>query len=413
MKILMTCDVVGGVWQYANDLARGLAGEGVEVVLAVLGPPYPLPTGERDRRGTRQGEGSDLSDAPRASSPDLAYGSATCSGSTAPRAIKVVPGAQPTLNAPEEVREAQVIQTNLPLDWLTTNPADVLHAGQAIATLAADYGCDLIHLNSPALAAAGPFPAPAVAVAHGCVGTWFASQGQSVPADLAWHEALVRTGLQAAGAVMAPSASYAATVQRHYGLPTAPTVVHNGRTPVPLPAVSPSDHILTAGRLWDRVKNTPLLDAVAALLPVPFRAAGPVTAPHGEQVETQHLRLLGSLDAEALAAEYAGMPIFVSAARFEPFGLAVLEAAQAGCPLVLSGIDTFRELWTGAALFVAPDDPAAYAAAIERVRTEPGLRRHLSEAARARAARYTVGAMTAGTLAIYRDLLAALQRAAA
>ena len=39
--------------------------------------------------------------------------------------------------------------------------------------------------------------------------------------------------------------------------------------------------------------------------------------------------------------------------RFEPFGLAVLEAARAGCALVLSDIATFRELWDGAALFVA------------------------------------------------------------
>ena len=40
-------------------------------------------------------------------------------------------------------------------------------------------------------------------------------------------------------------------------------------------------------------------------------------------------------------------------ALYEPFGLAVLEAAQAGCALVLSDIPTFRELWDGAALFVA------------------------------------------------------------
>ena len=40
-------------------------------------------------------------------------------------------------------------------------------------------------------------------------------------------------------------------------------------------------------------------------------------------------------------------------ARYEPFGLAVLEAAQAGMRLVLSDIPSFRELWDGAATFVA------------------------------------------------------------
>ncbi len=49
-------------------------------------------------------------------------------------------------------------------------------------------------------------------------------------------------------------------------------------------------------------------------------------------------------------------PIFVSTSLYEPFGLAVLEAAQAGCPLVLSDIATFRELWDGAAIFFPPGD---------------------------------------------------------
>ena len=39
----MTTDAVGGVWTYSRELAGALAGEDVEVVLAVLGPP-PLET---------------------------------------------------------------------------------------------------------------------------------------------------------------------------------------------------------------------------------------------------------------------------------------------------------------------------------------------------------------------------------
>lgn len=356
MKVLMTCDAVGGVWQYATDLARGLAGQGVEVVLAVLGPPSRSPSGERD---------------------------------------------------------VLVVDTNLPLDWLADGPDDVLAAGRAIAALAAAHEVDLIHLNSPALAAAGQFPAPVVAMTHGCVGTWFAGLGEAVPPDLAWHESLVRDGLRATDAVVAPSVSYAATVQRQYELREIPLVVHNGRAPRVTADAAPADHLLTVGRLWDRAKNVALLDKVAALLRVPVRAAGAVTGPHGETIATEHLRLLGSLGDEALAAEYAAQPIFVSAARFEPFGLAVLEAAQAGCPLVLSGIDTFRELWTGAALFVSDDEPESWLAAITRVRENAGLRAHLSQQARSRAGRYSVDAMTAGTLAVYRDLLAAPERRAA
>ena len=354
--MLMTCDAVGGVWQYANDLAAGLAGQGVEVVLVVLGPPSLTPSGER---------------------------------------------------------KYPVVHTDLSLDWLATGPEQVLATGRAVAALAAKHQVDLIHLNSPALAAAQPFPAPTVAVAHGCIGTWCAALGEETGADFAWHGELMSEGLKVADAVIAPSASFARALLRQYDLLAMPRVVHNGRAPAGLPAAECADHILTAGRLWDRAKNTALLDAVAAMLPVPLRAAGPVTDPRGETIATRNLHLLGTLSADALATEHAAQPIFVSAARFEPFGLAVLEAAQAGCPLILSDIDTFRELWTGAALIVPEREPAAWAAAIERVRGDAMLRAHLSEQARRRAARYTVDAMTAGTLAIYCELLPAAERRAA
>ena len=367
MKLLMTCDAVGGVWQYANELARALAREGMEVVLAVLGPTgvHPHPSG---------------ADAP----PSLSHWERRGDG-----------------DLPFEL-----VHTNLPLDWLASGPAEAIATARALAALAAEHQADLIHLNSPALAAAAPFPAPVITVAHGCIGTWWeAAHGTAPDPSYAWHGDLMRAGLLAADAAVAPSAAYAATLQRHYALPTAPIAVHNGRSPLPMPQAEPADRAFTAGRLWDRVKNTALLDRVAALLPVPLRAAGPTTAPHGETVAPEHLQLLGTLSDHLLAAELARRPIFVSAARFEPFGLAILEAAQAGCPLVLSGIDTFRELWTGAALIVPEETPEAYAAAIARVRTEPGLRQHLSEAARARAARYTIEATAAAMLALYRSLL--------
>lgn len=351
----MTCDAVGGVWQYANELAAGLTGQGVEVVLAVLGPV-------------------------------------------------------PSLCASERI---EVIHTGLPLDWLASGPDQVLAAGRALAALATEHRVDLIHLNAPALGAAAPFPAPVVAVAHGCIGTWFAALNEEPGPDLGWHTDLMRAGLHAADVVVAPSAAFAAVVARRYDLTTAPRVVHNGRTPAASASAELADHVLTAGRLWDRAKDAGLLDATAALLPVPLRAAGPVTGPHGETIATDHLRLLRTLSAEALAAEYAMQPIFVSAARFEPFGLAVLEAAQAGCPLILSDIDTFRELWNGAALIVPERNPAAWAAAIERVRGDPRLRAHLSTQSRQRAARYTVDAMASGTLAVYREILPVAERRAA
>jgi glycosyltransferase involved in cell wall biosynthesis len=77
---------------------------------------------------------------------------------------------------------------------------------------------------------------------------------------------------------------------------------------------------------------------------------------------------------------------------------------------VLSDIPTFRELWDGAAAFVPPNDDEALAAALDSLLRDPGERVRAGAAARERAARYTVAAMTTGVLAVYRDLLDARAR---
>jgi len=154
------------------------------------------------------------------------------------------------------------------------------------------------------------------------------------------------------------------------------------------------------------VKNLRTLDAAAARIAIPFHAAGETRAPHGEIVQAEHLRLLGQLDSAALAARLAERPVFVSGATFEPFGLAVLEAAGAHCALVLSDIPTFRELWDGAAVFVDPHDAEGFAKAIEAIVDAPERRTALGRAAHERAQRYTPDRM-AGTMARhYRDLMA-------
>lgn len=357
MRILMTADAVGGVWQYATDLAAGLAEGGVETLLAVLGPP---PT-------------------------------------------------QAQAEAARDIPGLTLLDTGLPLDWLSDAVA-TNDAAAEIANIARRERADIVHLNSPTLAADQVFTVPVVAVAHGCLATWWraARPGQPLDPAFRWHDEMMSRGLRGCDRVIAPSAAYAETLRHHYGLAAAPQVVHNGRAVAPPSAPSAQqDCALTAGRLWDEVKNTHTLDAVAALLPFPFHAAGTVTAPHGEVVPTEHLHLLGQLDGASLARWLAARPVFVSAATFEPFGLAVLEAAASGCPLVLSDIQTFRELWDGAAVFVPPNDTAGFVWAIEECVQDLALRSALGEAARARARRFSAQRMATGTAAHYRELLQA------
>ena len=79
--------------------------------------------------------------------------------------------------------------------------------------------------------------------------------------------------------------------------------------------------------------------------------------------------------------------VFVLPSRFEMFGIAAVEAAAAGLPVVLSAVGGLGELVqdevTG--LAVEPDDRAGLANAIATLREQPELRLRLGRAARARA----------------------------
>ncbi|GGO90897.1 glycosyltransferase family 4 protein [Stakelama pacifica] len=352
--LMMTADAVGGVWQYALEIARTVSESGGRVTLAVLGP------------------------APDAEQRDAA----------------------------RRIARLDLVDTGLPLDWLCEGPEPVEKAGSEIARLARRIAPDLVQLNSPALYGEGRFGVPVVAVAHGCLPSWWSVNGEGdLPPAMRWHRALMRRGLTGADAVIAPSQSFAALLADIYDLPVAPMAVHNGRRMGKSVAVrEPHDCALTAGRLWDRAKNIRLLDTVAGRLSFPFHAAGSDCGPHGERIAVTHLHALGSLSDEALAEQLARRPVFVSAARFEPFGLAVLEAAAAGCPLVLSDIPTFRELWDGAALFAAAGDADGFAAAIEQAVTDQGLRGELGKAAEARAQAYSAEAMGAKMMHIFAGL---------
>jgi glycosyltransferase involved in cell wall biosynthesis len=137
-----------------------------------------------------------------------------------------------------------------------------------------------------------------------------------------------------------------------------------------------------------------------------------VQGPNGAAVNLTRLDWLGTLKPLALHEMMARTQVFASTALYEPFGLAVLEAAQAGCALVLSDIPTFRELWDGAALFVPPSDCDAIADALRKVTADAALRARLADAAQNRAARYTIEA-SADQLAVFmRSLLVQPQRRA-
>ena len=343
--VLMTVDAVGGIWTYALDLGAGLRRRGFSVTLAVMGPA----AGGAQRRQA-------------------------------------------------EERGLIVANTGHQPDWLAEDAGAVEAAGAAVASLAQLLGADLVHLNHPALAAGGRFDRPHIAVCHSCVATWWqAVRGDPLPEDFRWRTDLVRRGLKATRVVVAPSRAFAEATRRTYGLECLPLVVPNGREPGSATSrATPAQSVFTAGRLWDEGKNVAVLDRVATRIAVPIEAAGSQVGPNGSAIVFEHVRPLGALDEAAMRARLAARPIYVAPALYEPFGLAVLEAALAGCALVLSDIPTFREVWEDAAIFVPANDEQAIATAVDRLLGDDTYRAERGQAAERHARRYTVEALASG-----------------
>ena len=349
MRLLMTCDAVGGVWTYAADLARGLAAQGVEVTLAVLGP---------------------------------------------------------RLEETIQLSGVEVVHTGLPLDWTAESAAELRGASMRIARLACETGADLVHLNSPALAADAGFDVPVLGVCHSCLATWWAAvKGDAPPPDFRWRIAATARGYAACDVLVAPSSAFVEATFKTYGF--RPQLVRNGRALAPAAggAVVRRLGVVSTGRLWDEGKDTATLDAMAAHLGAPVLALGPCEGPQGRRVTLSHARAVGQVPAAHVVVALEQASVFVSTAVYEPFGLGVLEAAQAGCALVLSDIATFRELWDGAAVFVPPRDGAGFAGAVRALLDNPAEAERRGAAAQARAAHYGLDAMVENMLQAYRALL--------
>jgi glycosyltransferase involved in cell wall biosynthesis len=350
LRVLLVTDAVGGVWTYSLELARALEALDIEPLLAVMGP------------------------SPSAAQRRMAEG-------------------------------LRLIDTGLPLDWMPTSPGELRLAGASLAMIADREQADVVQTCSAALLADNEFSQPCVAVQHSCVATWWASvRGSSLPREFAWRRELTECGLNQASAIIAPTAAFAAQTARTYELCRPVLAVHNGRLPASSRAIPPADFAFTAGRLWDEGKNAATLDAAAARLDIPFEAAGPLQGPNGASASFDHLRTLGEVSEARLAGLLGARPVFASAALYEPFGLTALEAAHAGCALVLSDIPTFRELWGGAACFVPPRDDVAFAETIQLLIDDPEARETMGRAARFRARRYTPEAMASSMARIYSSV---------
>ena len=106
-----------------------------------------------------------------------------------------------------------------------------------------------------------------------------------------------------------------------------------------------------------------------------------------------------------VAAWLSRADLLVHPARWEGFGLALLEAMLASKPVVATNVSSIPEIVAGGetGLLVAPNEPSALAAAVIRVLDDPGS---YGEQGRRRAqSHFSTGRMTDRTLALYETAL--------
>jgi glycogen synthase len=353
MKVLMTTDSVGGVWTYSLELARALEPFGVETVLATMGP---LPRVEQQRDAN-------------------------------------------------QIHSVTLISTEYKLEWMDDPWEDVQAAGEWLLACERTFQPDLVHLNGYVHAAL-PWQSPRLVVAHSCVLSWWNAVCKP-PVPNLWnrYQREVNRGLRAADLIVAPTQSMFDSLKRNYEFRTPHATIPNGREPAGFQTRPKEPFILAAGRFWDEAKNLEALDRVADRIEWPIHVAGPIESPQHHSISLKHVKPLGILSPPALADCMGRAAIYALPARYEPFGLSILEAAFSGCALVLGDIASLRELWMDAAIFVPPENHEALHIALQTLITRSELREQMARRARQRAQQYTAERMGSEYMRMYQHLL--------
>ncbi len=302
-NILMTADTVGGVWNYALELVRALAPFGTKVALATMGAPL---TAEQ-RRET------------------------------------------------EEINNLTVHESNYKLEWMDNPWEDVEKAGEWLLELRDKVQPDLVHLNGLVHGNLN-WGVPVVVVVHSCVMSWWrAVKDEEAPREWDTYRAMVKASLQKADMVVAPTQAMMHQAEDLYGPFKARTVIYNGRGQHSFQFGKKEPFVFSMGRVWDEGKNISLLAHIASDLHWPVYIAGDDKHPAtGQTVELDNVHFLGQLTEKEVSDWLSRASVYALPAKYEPFGLTILEAAMSGCALVVGKTDSLAEVWGNAARYVDP-----------------------------------------------------------
>ncbi len=358
MHVLVTADTVGGVWTYTRELVCGLIDRGHRVSLVSFGK-----TPNNAQTAWMQGK-------------SLVY-----------------------------------YPTEFPLEWMQNSEAGIIESARYLERLIAEVKPDLLHLSQFCYGSLD-CGIPKIVVAHSDVRSWWRSVHEEQPPKstwLNWYTSVVSRGLLGADVVVAPSQWMLDAIRDNYAVSLRRAqVIHNGHDPdLFKPADAKTNCVLAVGRLWDEAKQIDLLTECAQFVPVKIAgtASHPSNGPAFAIPSNTNVTFCGEQDEAGLRSLYSDAAMYAATSRYEPFGLAPLEAALSGCALITNDIPTFHELWGDAAFYFKHNDAESLADAIRALSENSALRLEYGSRARQHARQHFTSARM---VTEYEDLYTSL-----
>ena len=355
MRLLMTTDTVGGVWSFTNELTRQLLQRGHAVHLVSFGR---RPT--QDQHGQITGQAG------------LTY-----------------------------------TATDIPLEWMPDNER-AFESGQCVLLeQIAAFHPDLIISNQFCFGRLDT-AVPRIVVAHSDVLSWARACRPSALEPTPWlnrYTSMVQGGLLDAAAVVTPTAWMGKALTTNFFLPRNYFVIPNGAAAQPVTEHEPERKLqaITAGRLWDEAKGLDTLKDLDSPLPLLVAGENSFDTAQGDKSWPAHLQNLGPLSQSALHAHFRQSAIYICTSRYEPFGLAPLEAALCGCALVARDLPSLREVWGDSAVYF--NDNGSLTNALHAMARDPSLLAQAQARAGKRAAQFTPERMADAYLALLQAVL--------
>jgi glycogen(starch) synthase len=364
VRVLVTADTFSGVWTYSRELVSGLVTHGAQVTLVSFGE-IPLPHQTTWMDGLH----------------GLEYH---------PTAFR--------------------------LDWMQEGEQDFLAAQEYLCAVVRDARPDFLHLNHLSFGAL-PVSTPRLVAAHGDVITWWLSIHGHEPASsewLTWYRGTIIAGMKRAEAVVTTSGWMQQMMRVAYGNDFEGDIIAAGRNPIYFnPFVTKEESVLAIGRLWDTGKQVSLLTQHTHGLPVCIVGAdNPIPAPPvpiraDVRVSTgeHEISVKGAQTESQLRSLYSKSTIFAATSRYEPTGLASIEAAFSRCALVANDTEVYREMWGDAALYFERNNAESLSEVLAQLDGDRELARLYGTRAYNRAReRFTARRMVDEYLRLYRRL---------